>query len=174
MDQSETLLLFFCWNQSETILLQGFPELLISVLYMGRRALGRDCTCVVWSWRLIDCFALESGVRVFWDTGFPRSLTQRFRYAGGPQWGRNSCLWLPLPAWYGCAHAWGTGPAVGWCMFAPCFKFAIELSSIYFSSITVFYDISKQNQQRTRIGKIFARWHLAIAITSIFISLFLF
>ena len=45
---------------------------------------------------------------------------------------------------------------------------AIELSSLYFSSVTVFHDISKQIQQRTRIGKIFARWHLAIAITSIF------
>ena len=33
----------FCWNQSETILLQGSPELLISLLYMHRRALGRDC-----------------------------------------------------------------------------------------------------------------------------------
>ena len=32
----------FCWNQSETILLQGSPELLISLLYMSRRALGRD------------------------------------------------------------------------------------------------------------------------------------
>ena len=32
----------FCWNQSETILLQGYPELLISLLYMRRRALGRD------------------------------------------------------------------------------------------------------------------------------------
>ena len=63
-------------------------------------------------------------------------------------------------------------PLVGVCV--PHFKFATELSSIYFSSITVFYDISKQIQQRARIGKIFARWHLAIAITSIFISLFLF
>ena len=43
---------------------------------------------------------------------------------------------------------------------------AIELGSIHFSSITVFHDISKQIQQRARIGKIFARWHLAIAITS--------
>ena len=43
---------------------------------------------------------------------------------------------------------------------------AIELSSIHFSSITVFHDISKQIQQRARIGKIFARWHLAIALTS--------
>ena len=32
----------FCWNQSETILLQGSPELLISPLYMRRRALGWD------------------------------------------------------------------------------------------------------------------------------------
>ena len=32
----------FCWNQSETILLQGSPELLIFLLYMLRRALGRD------------------------------------------------------------------------------------------------------------------------------------
>ena len=43
---------------------------------------------------------------------------------------------------------------------------AIELSSINFLSITVFHDISKQIQQRARIGKIFARWHLAIALTS--------
>ena len=35
--------LVFCWNQSETILLQGSPELLICLLYMRRRALGRDC-----------------------------------------------------------------------------------------------------------------------------------
>ena len=33
----------FSWNQSETILLQGYPELLISLFYMRRRALGRDC-----------------------------------------------------------------------------------------------------------------------------------
>ena len=34
--------IIFCWNQWETILLQGSPELLISLLYMRRRALGRD------------------------------------------------------------------------------------------------------------------------------------
>ena len=60
---------------------------------------------------------------------------------------------------------------MGWCMCAPCFVCtifnAIELSLIYFSSVTVFLDISKQIQKRGRIGKIFARWHLAIAITSI-------
>ena len=64
-----------------------------------------------------------------------------------------------------------TDPAVGWCMCVLCFKFApFSMQSnhlnIYFSSVTVFHDISKQVQQRTRIGKIFARWHLAIAITS--------
>ena len=37
----------------------------------------------------------------------------------------------------------------------------------YFSSITVFHDISKQIQQRARLGKIFPRWQLVIAITSI-------
>ena len=30
----------------------------------------------------------------------------------------------------------------------------------------VIHDISKQIEQRARIEKIFARWHLAIAITS--------
>ena len=74
-------------------------------------------TFVVWSWRLIDCFALTSAVRGFWDAGVLRSSTQRLCHAGGPQWGRNSCMWLPLPAWYGCAHALGTGLAVGWCMW---------------------------------------------------------
>ena len=27
-------------------------------------------TCVVWSWRLIDCFALTLAVKDFWDAGF--------------------------------------------------------------------------------------------------------
>ena len=31
-------------------------------------------TCVVWSWRLIDCFARITAVGGFWDVGFPRSL----------------------------------------------------------------------------------------------------
>ena len=65
-----------------------------------------------------------------------------------------------------------TRPWVGVCvpLLYVCNIFnAIELSSIHFSSITVFHDISKQIQQRARIagtGKIFARWHLAIALTS--------
>ena len=32
----------FCWNQSDIILLQGSPGLLLSLLYMHRRALGQD------------------------------------------------------------------------------------------------------------------------------------
>ena len=51
-------------------------------------------------------------------------------------------------------------------IFKVIFANAIELSSNYFSSATVFHDISTQIQQRPRIGKIFARWHLVIAITS--------
>ena len=41
-----------------------------------------------------------------------------------------------------------------------------ELNSIYFINYCISH-ISKQIKQRTRIGKIFARWHLAIAITSL-------
>ena len=37
--------------------------------------------------------------------------------------------------------------------------YAIELSSNCFSEITVIHDISKQIEQRARVGKIFARWH---------------
>ena len=51
-------------------------------------------------------------------------------------------------------------------IFKVIFANAMELSSNYFSSVTVFHDISSQIQKRARIGKIFARWHLVIAITS--------
>ena len=44
---------------------------------------------------------------------------------------------------------------------------AVELSSLYFSSVTVFLNISKQIRQRTRVGTLFARWHSARAITSL-------
>ena len=43
----------------------------------------------------------------------------------------------------------------------------IEPCAIVPGHVTVFHDISKQIQQRARIGEIFARWHLAIAITSL-------
>ena len=67
-----------------------------------------------------------------------------------------------------CMRYWpGRGLVYAVCtIFKVIFANAIELSSIYFSSIIVFHDISKQNQQRARIGKIFARWHLVIAMTS--------
>ena len=42
IDQPETLLLFFAETNEKQILLQGSPELLIPLLYMPRRALGRD------------------------------------------------------------------------------------------------------------------------------------
>ena len=51
-------------------------------------------------------------------------------------------------------------------IFKVIFAYAIESSSIYFSSIAVYQDIPKQIQQRANIGKISARWHLAIAVTS--------
>ena len=58
--------------------------------------------------------------------------------------------------------------------------YAIEFISIYFSinfKLLQFRYISKQTEQSARIGKIFARWLLAIAITSkysYFYSYFLF
>ena len=48
--------------------------------------------------------------------------------------------------------------------------YTIELISVYFSSATVFRDISKQIQQRARKGKIFARWHLAIDRYSVYFT----
>ena len=42
IDQSETLLLFFAETNQRQMLLQGSPELLTPLLYMRRRALGRD------------------------------------------------------------------------------------------------------------------------------------
>lgn len=37
----------------------------------------------------------------------------RLCHANEAQQARNSCLWLPLPAWFECAHVWGTSQAVG-------------------------------------------------------------
>ena len=66
---------------------------------------------------------------------------------------------------------------MGRCKCVPClhyfqgtskviFAYAINLSSIFYSKITVINDTSKQIKQRLHIGKIFALWHLAVAITS--------
>ena len=52
-------------------------------------------------------------------------------------------------------------------MFKVIFAYAIELRLNYFSIITVICDISKQTEQRARIAKIFAPWHLSIAMSSI-------
>ena len=46
-----------CWNQSETILLQGSPELLISLLHMRRRDLGRDWVSIS-LWHSVNSFPL--------------------------------------------------------------------------------------------------------------------
>ena len=101
-----------------------------------------DSTCVVRSWRLIDCFALTSAVRGFWEA---------WQCACVRYWPGRGLVYV-CPLLYVCTN-----------------HNAVELSSIYFSSITVFHDTSKQIQQRASIGKIFARWHLAaIAITSLY------
>ena len=44
------------------------------------------------------------------------------------------------------------------------FACAIGLRTNVLSQVNIIYDISKQTEQRARMGKIFARWHLAIAI----------
>ena len=50
---------------------------------------------------------------------------------------------------------------VSFTIFKEIFAYAIEFYSIYFSEHgTVIHDISKQIEQRTRIGEIFARWQL--------------
>ena len=57
--------------------------------------------------------------------------------------------------------------AVQFTNFLVIFAYAIKLSSSYFRKLRVIHDISKQIEQRSRIGKVFACWHLAIAITKI-------
>ena len=42
---------------------------------------------------------------VFDTQGNPGPLTRRLCHADEPQKGQNSCPWLLLPGWYGCAHA---------------------------------------------------------------------
>ena len=59
-------------------------------------------------------------------------------------------------------------PWVGVCVPQVCTIFnAIRIKfNLFFINYCISH-ISKQIKQRTRIGKIFARWHLAIAITSL-------
>ena len=49
-----------------------FPAYLVGELRCGFQPTAP--TCVVWSWRLIDCFALTTAVGGFWEVGFHRSL----------------------------------------------------------------------------------------------------
>ena len=50
------------------------------------------------------------------------------------------------------------------------FRIIFRLKNNKKFQITVILDISKQIEQRTRMGKIFARWYLAIALTSLYLS----
>ena len=43
--------------------------------------------------------------------------------------------------------------------------YAIGLRTNVSSQVNIIYYISKQTEQRARMGKTFARWHLAMAIT---------
>ena len=43
----------------------------------------------------------------------------------------NSCPWLLLPGWYGWAHAWSTGQAVGFSRELICVPLALSVSSNY-------------------------------------------
>ena len=147
-------------------------------------------TFVVGSWRLIDCFAPRLGSKGFLGREFSPLINPT---ASPCWWAQIRAKQLSVAATagrYGCVHAWGR------CMCAPCFKlhyfqqsravqkdrgpwegdctfkvmfalYTIELTVYFSSTITVFHDICKQIQQRARKGKIFARWHLAIAITSV-------
>ena len=89
---------------------------------------GQWQPCVVWSWRLNECFALALAVKGLWYTALSvhRSDWRRLCHAEEPQRGKNSCPWQPLPGWYGFAHVWGTGQAVCWCMSALYFQFVLS------------------------------------------------
>ena len=126
---------------------------------------------LVWSWRLINCFALTTAT----VRGFPETRVSTFinPTALPPCWAPKRAKQLSVAAtarviWLcACVRYWLGRGLMYRCSLKVCTIFnAIELSSIYFSSITVFHDSSKQIQKRARIGKIFARWHLAMAITS--------
>ena len=84
-----------------------------------------------WSWRLNECFALASSVKGLWYTALSvhRSDGWRLCHADEPQRGKYSCPWLPLPGWYGFAHAWVTGEAMCWSMRALCFQFVLTSPS---------------------------------------------
>ena len=45
------------------------------------------------------------------------------------------CPWLPLPGWYGCAHAWGTGQAVVWSMSVSLALKSVQIEGSYKSYV---------------------------------------
>ena len=144
---------WFPANSSHILALRTQRQILIVI--------SSHMCCVELALDRLLCTHLSS--KGFLRRGFPHSLPQRLCHTCGPQLGQNSCLWLPLHAWYGSVHAWGTGPAMGWCMCAPCFTFALFLmQSNKAQSIFINYCISwhfwTNIQQRARIGKIFARF----------------
>ena len=69
-----------------------------------------------------------------------------------------ACLWVP--ACSSCPQ-----PIIGWIHLQHT-HIAVAFACWNFFIVTVIHDFSKQIKQSTRIGKIFARWHLVIAITT--------
>ena len=69
-----------------------------------------------------------------------------------------ACLWVPCSS---CPQ-----PIIGWIHLQHT-HIAVAFACWNFVIVTVIHDFSKQIKEGTRIGKIFAHWHLAIAITSI-------
>ena len=67
------------------------------------------------------------------------------------------CLWVPCSS---CPQ-----PIIGWIHLQHT-HIAVAFACWNFFIVTIIHDFSKQIKQSTRIGKIFARWHLVIAVTS--------
>ena len=109
------------WHTNQGNSWYAFPAHPVGGLRCGSQPIAP--TCIVWSWRLKECFALALAEKCLWDTGSPCSLNRQLCHADEPQKGRNSYPWLPRCGWYDCAHVWGTGQAVGWCMCASCVNF---------------------------------------------------
>ena len=98
----------------------AFPAHVMKELPCGSQPTAPTC-CVELALK-----GLASGGKGLLYMGFPRSLTDGYAMLMSPKpLEENRCPWLPLPAWYGCVHAWGNGQAVGCCMCAPCFTLVV-------------------------------------------------
>ena len=127
-------------------------------------------TCVVWSWRLIDCFALTSAVRYFLRRGFSLFMNPTaLPYC----WTPIRVKQLSATDWY-CQRDIAVRmrevlarPCVGVCVPLALSLHYCQCNRILFLFTLFFvnYCIS-WHFQNARIDKIFAHWHLAIAITS--------